>query len=127
VRLSLFIIPFIIFLDQVSKVRFATSCNTGIAFGLFRDVGVLNIIVPVIVVFTCFYFLLRQQRKIVSFALALLAGGGMSNVIDRLMAGCVRDFIDFKIWPSFNLADSAVTIGVILVIFSILFGEHERS
>lgn len=126
-RKALLIIPFIIFLDQVFKARFASSCNSGIAFGALRSFGVFNVFVPVIVVLTCFYFLLRQERKFLVFALALIVGGGLSNILDRLVIGCVRDFIDFKFWPSFNLADSAVTIGIILLVFSMMFGEHERS
>lgn len=126
--MSLFIIPLIIFLDQVSKAKFvhldsarlATSCNSGIAFGLFQNARILNFIVPIVVVSVCFYFLLRQERKIISLALALIVAGGVSNILDRLMMGCVRDFIDLKFWPSFNLADSAVTIGILILIFVIL-------
>jgi len=137
VRLSLLAIPFIIFFDQVTKARFASSCNTGVAFGLFGDAGVLNIVAPVFVIGVCLYFLIRElvsrkleiksNDKIVSLALSLIIGGGLANLVDRLMMGCVRDFIDLGFWPSFNLADSAVTAGVALIIFSILFGEHERA
>ena len=126
-RLSLFAIPFVIFLDQVSKLRFAINCNSGIAFGLFRDAGVLNIVAPVFVIGVCLYFLLKGNDKIVSLALSLIIGGGLANLVDRLMMGCVRDFIDLGFWPSFNLADSAVTVGVILIIFSILFSKHGRA
>ncbi len=124
-RFSLLIF-LIIFLDQITKVVFGTSCNTGIAFGFLRSFGVLNTFVPVIVVSACFYFLLRQERKIVAFALALVIGGGFSNILDRLIIGCVRDFIDLKFWPSFNLADSAVTIGVAIIVFSILAGKNHE-
>lgn len=131
VRLPLFVIAFIIFLDQVSKARFATSCNTGIAFGLFRDVGVLNTITPVFVIGLCLYFFLKSNNKIVSLALSLIIAGGLANLVDRLMFGCVRDFVDFGFWPSqtwlsssltrwpsFNLADSAISVGVgLLLVF----------
>lgn len=116
----------IIFLDQITKAQLGTSCNAGIAFSLFESLGVLNIIIPVIIVLVCFYFLLKQKREIVAFALALIIGGGLSNILDRLIIGCVRDFIDLKFWPSFNLADSAVTIGVSIIVFSILAGKNHE-
>ncbi len=113
----------VIFLDQITKAKFGTSCNTGIAFGLFKNAGVVSLVVPIIIVAACFSFLLKQKEKTLVFSLALIAGGGMSNVIDRLMMGCVRDFIDLKFWPSFNLADSAVTIGVLILVFGVFLDK----
>lgn len=54
------------------------------------------------------------------FALALIFGGGLSNLIDRFTRGCVVDFIDVDFWPSFNLADAAITVGVIILVLSML-------
>lgn len=120
------IIFFVILLDQITKAVFGTSCNTGIAFGFLRSFGVFNTLVPIMVVSACFYYLLRQQRQITAFALAFVIGGGLSNILDRLIIGCVRDFIDLKFWPSFNLADSAVTIGVAIIVFSIVAGKNHE-
>jgi signal peptidase II len=53
--------------------------------------------------------------------LGLVLGGAIGNFIDRIRLGYVVDFIDFRVWPVFNIADSAVTIGVIMLVFYFLF------
>lgn len=123
----------IILLDQISKAIFRSNCNSGIAFGLFQNSGLLSIVIPGVVILGCFYFLARQERKSVSFALVLIIGGGLSNILDRLMMGCVRDFIDLTwisprlaLWPSFNLADSAVSAGVTILIFAVLIKSKAK-
>ena len=118
--MAFFAVAIVILLDQISKAGLATSCNKGIAFGLWQNAGSLNIIFPVFIIAICLYFLVTQKKKILSFSLALIVGGGISNLIDRLTVGCVGDFIDLGVWPSFNLADSAVTIGVLILILAIL-------
>jgi signal peptidase II len=60
---------------------------------------------------------------LVRIALGLLLGGAVGNLIDRIRLGEVVDFIDVGAWPVFNLADSAVVVGVILIIYYFLFGQ----
>ncbi|MDD5439632.1 MAG: signal peptidase II [Candidatus Omnitrophica bacterium] len=67
---------------------------------------------------------LRGQAAIrgivfVEIALSLVMGGAIGNLIDRLRFGYVIDFLDFKVWPVFNIADSAITIGMIMLIFGV--------
>ncbi|MBI2599170.1 signal peptidase II [Candidatus Curtissbacteria bacterium] len=114
------------------KQYFAQTATAGLLLGFF-NLGLLNIIAPIIILFACFYFLLRQKRRIIAFALVLVAGGGASNLIDRLTFGCVRDFIDLTwisprlaLWPSFNLADSAVSAGVTILIFAVLIKSKAK-
>jgi signal peptidase II len=57
---------------------------------------------------------------LVRSAIALVLGGTIGNLIDRLRFGSVTDFIDFKVWPAFNIADSSVTIGVIIVAYFLI-------
>ena len=92
--------------------------NTGSAFGLFKGLNIFFILLSIIVIAVIFYFLkkIKDYRKLLQFSVGLLLGGTIGNLIDRLIYGYVIDFIDFRIWPVFNLADSAVTIGVILLI-----------
>lgn len=92
--------------------------NTGSAYGLFKDFNVFFIIFSFIVIFAIFYFMkqIKQNEKSLQFAIGLLLGGTIGNLIDRISYGAVTDFIDFRIWPVFNAADSAVTISVILLI-----------
>ena len=97
--------------------------NTGIAFGFFKDQGIVFIIIPIIaiilLVFNIFYY--RQNDEALSrpyiIAFSLILGGAVGNLIDRIAYGYVIDFIDFRIWPVFNIADSAITIGAVIILF----------
>ncbi|MFC1704149.1 signal peptidase II [Candidatus Omnitrophota bacterium] len=96
--------------------------NTGIAFGLFRNQTPILIAVSIITIGLIAYNLLaRKKDKQFHFneqrALFLILGGAIGNLIDRLAHGYVIDFLDFRIWPVFNIADSAITIGIILLLF----------
>jgi len=101
--------------------------NTGAAFGIFKDQSLALTIVAFvgIVVILLLVFVLRRRwsffdSMLVSSAIGLVLGGTVGNLIDRLRLGHVTDFIDFKVWPAFNIADSAVTIGVIIIAYCIL-------
>ena len=94
--------------------------NTGSAFGLFKSLNVFFVFFSIIVIIAIFYYLkkkIKENEKLLQFAIGLLLGGTFGNLIDRLMYGFVIDFIDFRIWPVFNVADSAVTISIMLLIF----------
>lgn len=88
--------------------------NTGVAFGFLQGQGVLVPVLAMAVV----AFLLRMYRRVGSasawFALGsgLIFGGAIGNLVDRLRLGFVVDFIRVASWPTFNLADSAITLGV---------------
>lgn len=91
--------------------------NTGSAFGLFRDFNFIFVIFSIIVIAIIFYYVknIENNEKPLQFSAGLLLGGTIGNLIDRLFYGAVIDFIDFRIWPVFNFADSAVTISAILL------------
>ncbi|HQP10737.1 MAG TPA: signal peptidase II [Candidatus Omnitrophota bacterium] len=97
--------------------------NTGIAFGFFKDQGIVFIVIPIIaiflLVFNIYYY--RQNNEALSrvyiVAFSLILGGAIGNLIDRIVYGYVIDFIDFRIWPVFNIADSAITVGAIMIAF----------
>ena len=93
--------------------------NTGSAFGLFKGLNIFFILFSIIVILVIFYNLKRiaKNERLLQFSAGLLLGGTIGNLIDRLSYGAVVDFIDFRVWPVFNIADSAVTIGIILLIF----------
>ena len=95
--------------------------NTGIAFGLFKNHGVIFIIIPIVTIIVIGYCLYRYHNhpevsRFYVIAFSLILAGAMGNLIDRLIFGYVIDFIDFRIWPVFNLADSAITTGVFLIL-----------
>ena len=101
--------------------------NTGAAFGLFPDQSFVLIIVALICITAILVYALVIYRyfplpdgMLGKLALGLVFGGTLGNLIDRLRFGYVTDFIDFGFWPAFNIADSAITVGVIIFAYSLL-------
>lgn len=92
--------------------------NTGSAFGLFRNFNSAFILFSIPVILFILHYLkkIKGNEKALLLAAGLLLGGTIGNLIDRLAYGHVIDFIDFRIWPVFNVADSAVTISIFLLI-----------
>lgn len=92
--------------------------NTGSAFGLLKGFNLALIAVSFIVILVIFHYVkrIKQSERLLQFAVGLLLGGTIGNVIDRIFYGHVIDFIDFRVWPVFNFADSAITVSVILLV-----------
>lgn len=92
--------------------------NTGSAFGLFKGLNLFLILFSVIVILVILYNLkkIKNNERLLQFSAGLLMGGTIGNLIDRLSYGAVIDFIDFRAWPVFNIADSAVTVSIIMLI-----------
>jgi len=102
--------------------------NTGSAFGLFQGGSEwLKILAIFAVVLLAIYYV-RQASKdwVLALALGLQVGGALGNIIDRFRYGYVVDFIDLPRWPTFNIADSAITVGVVLLMYALLFRDHEQ-
>lgn len=96
--------------------------NTGMAFGLGQGASLWLVVgIAVGICAWLFLWLFRTQRSAEAFGLGLAIGGALSNVVDRLRLGSVRDFIDVYWqtwhWPAFNLADMAIVTGLGIVIF----------
>ncbi len=104
--------------------------NKGAAFGLFRDLGNSFFVVFSLTALVALSLLLLRggMRPFGRLCLALVLGGAAGNLIDRVFMGSVIDFIDFFIdsyhWPAFNVADSAITIGLIMLLFSSEFKKR---
>jgi len=117
---SLLLILILVFLDQAIKAvalkYFQTTCNPGSAFGL----PITNVFITVFILALISVFVFKNRNRFNNLPLALILAGGFSNLIDRFFRGCVLDFVNFKVWPSFNLADSAITIGALLLILNML-------
>ena len=144
----LFITALIITADQISKSLIKSTMtlydvipvipgffqlnyitNKGMAFGINLPVGI-SFFSGISLIITCFLvWILWRERKnnlLMRISLALILGGAIGNLIDRILFGEVVDFFDFMIgdfhWYIFNIADSAVTVGIILMLFySFLF------
>lgn len=100
--------------------------NTGAAFSLLKGRVFFFVVVSFAVIAVIVYYLIRlpKEKKLFKFTLALVLGGAFGNLVDRLRFGYVVDFIDFRIWPVFNVADSAVVIGVLLLLYLVMFDSE---
>lgn len=86
--------------------------NTGAAFGMLKNTNIALAVVTAIVLVAIIYYYKRISPKFIPFT-ALLFAGALGNLIDRIALGYVVDFISFSFWPAFNVADIAVTFGVL--------------
>ncbi len=101
--------------------------NTGAAFGLFQGKNpLLAVLALVVVVILAVWFRALVASWLGAVALGLQLGGALGNLIDRFRHGFVVDFIDFSFWPTFNIADSAITVGVLLLIGLLVWPEKTR-
>ena len=136
------IVAVVVALDQITKNLIMTNLspydareifpflhivhvrNTGAAFGMFKTLGSTFFII-----LSCFAILfityLIAKRTYNSVGLSLILGGALGNLIDRIAYGKVVDFIDFSVgsfhWPAFNVADSALTVGIAVILVAYLF------
>lgn len=123
---SYLIFSLVILTDQISKFFLASNCNAGVAFGFLGSNKLLVVALSAFVLLVCFYYLKRTSERFTFIALSLILAGGTSNLIDRVVVGCVRDFINFGFFPSFNLADSAITIGIATIMLKFIFTEGKK-
>ena len=111
--------------------------NPGAAFSLFADTPgpwasrfLLLFSIAALAVISVFFWRNSQELNWTSFSLALFLGGTMGNLFDRLLQGRVTDFIDFYVglhhWPPFNVADSAIVVGALILGGKAIFSHHEK-
>ncbi len=93
-------------------LKFQFTKNTGASFGMFQGYNFIFILVAILFLF----LLYKYKREFNKFSLILLSAGVLGNLSDRILYGGVTDFISFSFFPSFNLADSYITIGVFWLI-----------
>jgi signal peptidase II len=101
--------------------------NSGIAFGLFSSATAVVILATGIAVTWMIVFFARSgaRHPVLPVALGLVIGGSLSNLLDRVRLGYVTDFLDFRYWPAFNLADSFIVIGVLVLLGVLVHSERE--
>ncbi|GIW07958.1 MAG: lipoprotein signal peptidase [Dehalococcoidia bacterium] len=137
----------VIVLDQITKIwvratlplgvpvpeewpiRFRHINNTGAAFGLFQDRSMVFVVIAIVAVGLILYYSRRLPADawMVRLGLGLQLGGAIGNLIDRLHQGYVTDFIEFPYWPVFNIADSSIVIGVIVLGYYLLIVAPRES
>jgi signal peptidase II len=148
---SFVLIVILLVIDQVSKALIAGNVainssievipnffhlvhvrNKGAIFGFFSQSATTWVFILLtlasfaalgLVVF--YFFKTPPREKFLTLALSLILAGALGNLIDRIMRGSVIDFLDFSVkswhWPSFNVADSCITVGALLLVFLFLF------
>jgi len=152
-RLMLPIILITVFADQISKTAIRALIapnesvvvidgffnlvfvkNQGIAFGIMNKQGIVPIpclligsTIVAIILLMLWYVSFRQKNTWINIAVALIMGGAVGNLIDRIRFSGVVDFLDCHVgswhWPAFNIADSAITTGVIILFFNLFLGQ----
>jgi signal peptidase II len=104
--------------DVVLGIDLIHTENTGVAFSMLSGGGPLVVIVAVLALGALVaFFVTHVHRPLVWLPTGLLIGGAAGNLIDRIRLGAVTDFIKFPHWPAFNVADIAVTFGVITLLW----------
>ena len=140
----LIIITSVIFLDQLTKflaIRFlqlntpvslinnflylTLVHNRGAAFGMFKNQLFMFVLISIFAIVLIFLYLKAKNNSLLStISLSMILAGAIGNLIDRLRFGFVIDFLDFRIWPVFNLADSAITLAAIFLTWELLFKKN---
>lgn len=97
--------------------------NTGAAFSILSGRIFLFILASIIIISAITFILIKYpiKQKTFGIALAMVLGGATGNFIDRMRYGYVIDFLDFRIWPVFNVADCAIVIGTVILGYFLLF------
>ncbi len=112
--------------DLVAGVKLVNVRNSGIAFGFLSDGGALLVVgTAVALLALVFFFVTHTGRPLVWLPTGLLLGGAIGNLIDRARDGSVTDFVKFPHFPAFNVADMAITVGVLALIY-VLEGPPRR-
>jgi signal peptidase II len=137
-RRALLVCGAVVLLDQISKAlvrsslapghydviglgfRITNTSNTGLAFGIGQGASFVLVITAVALALVLVWFALDPTRPGLWLAVGLLAGGAIGNLADRVRMDAVTDFIDPPLWPAFNVADVAITLGALgLVLVSL--------
>ena len=100
--------------------------NTGAAFGLLKDQRLFFIFLTFFVIAFIIIYLSKNNlaNRSIAFSFALILGGALGNLFDRIKFGYVIDFLDFRIWPVFNIADSCITIGAAIIIITVIMSSY---
>ncbi|MCQ2913600.1 MAG: signal peptidase II [Alphaproteobacteria bacterium] len=119
-----------------SFFNYVLAWNTGVSFSMFHSnsplIPWILTLVALCISGLIFYWMKKEQNKKIKICFALIFGGAIGNIVDRIHYGAVVDFLDFHIktyhWPAFNVADSCICIGAFFVlIYSLFFATNNSS
>ena len=111
--------------DALPFVRILHWYNTGVAFGLFQGGGIIFILLPIIILIGIIVYFPRipDNEWSLRLALSLQFAGAVGNLIDRITIGHVTDFISISSFPVYNVADSSITVGVVVMLLGVWIQE----
>ena len=118
-------------IDLFWTLRFHLTRNSGMAFSRGEGLGPVIGVLALVVVAALLVSMRRQTSTVSTVAVGLVIGGAAGNVVDRLfrspgwLRGAVIDFIDLQWWPIFNVADMAITVGGLLLVFGSIVGSRQ--
>jgi signal peptidase II len=113
--------------DIVAGIKLVNVRNTGVAFGQLQHGGlIVGAVIALAVVALLVYFARNGTQPWIWLPTGLLLGGAAGNVVDRVREGAVVDFLKLPHWPAFNVADSAITIGVLVLLIVMERGDGSR-
>ena len=100
-------------------IQLVNTRNHGVAFGFLPgDQTLVTLVIGVALLALLVYFALHATRPLLWLPTGMLVGGALGNILDRLREGSVTDFVKLPLgWPPFNLADTSITLGVLLLLF----------
>ncbi|MDK2794356.1 MAG: signal peptidase [Caldanaerobacter sp.] len=145
--MAIVIVAFVVFLDQFTKYLAAKYLmpvgsypvikhffhltyveNRGAAFGMLQNKTLFFIVITVVVGIVLIYSMIKlPENSLYNYTLAMILGGAIGNLIDRVRLGYVVDFIDFKFFPAvFNIADSFIVVGAIILGYLMIFKDGIR-
>jgi signal peptidase II len=128
-QITKFLVEKYLYFKQISVIDnvllFTYVQNRGGAWGIFNNIPLLFIVLIPIVVIGLFFYAIHSKRKLEIISISMIIGGALGNYIDRLFRGYVVDFIDFRIWPVFNVADIFVVVGGVLLILSAILIRND--
>lgn len=128
-QLTKFLVEKYLYFKQIEIIDnillFTYVQNKGGAWGIFNNIPSLFIILIPIIVIGLIFYAIYSKNKLDSIAVCMIVGGALGNYIDRIIKGYVVDFINFIVWPVFNLADIFVVVGGILLIISAIKGVKD--
>jgi signal peptidase II len=114
--------------DVAGPLSFVNVHNRGVAFGFLGDGGALVLVVVLVALaLLVFYFARHADRPLLWLPTGLVLGGALGNLIDRVHQGYVTDFIRFPHWPAFNVADIAITCGVVALVVVLELGGRSAA
>ena len=121
-QLTKFIVEKYLYFKQIvivdNVLLFTYVQNRGGAWGIFNNIPLLFIVLVPIVVLGLLWYAFKSKNRLEIVSVGMIVGGALGNYIDRILRGYVVDFIDFRIWPVFNVADIFVVIGGVLLVIS---------